>query len=109
MPVGDVDLYIEGKWDEVDFESNNLDLKKDIDPFQMILPPNIKDGSFEKTFRKKFKKFGLEQIQIDIIVLHFIYEYSLTEIAEHLSITSALTVYGLMKRGLDMLKAKGFK
>lgn len=85
---------------------------RDIDNFQerytIVIPENILNGQWEAEFREKLKQYGLEPIFINIVVMRFLYEMSLKEIAKELEIVSPSTVLGLLRRSLQMLKERGF-
>jgi DNA-directed RNA polymerase specialized sigma24 family protein len=63
---------------------------------------------YEKRFREKLEKAGLQPIQIEIFVLRFVYDCSFSEIAKELSINGTLTVVRLYEEASKTLKKVGF-
>ncbi len=52
------------------------------------------------------EKAGLEPIQVDILVLRFVYDQSLRDIAEELGILSTSTVLRFLDSALSTIKRK---
>jgi DNA-directed RNA polymerase specialized sigma subunit len=64
-------------------------------------------------FRDKLFSFGLEEIRVEVLTLYFVYNCSLAEIAEILSIPtqdrpSKGVVYRIYKQSLELLKERGY-
>jgi hypothetical protein len=60
-------------------------------------------------FRQKLRKFGLEEIRIDILTLRFIYEWTFADIADYLYIPNRQTAFNIYKDALQLLKERGYK
>ncbi len=73
-----------------------------------VIPPEIRDRTFELGFREKLMRAGLEQVKIDILVLRFVYDMSLKDIASELSFLSSSSVYNILEDSLKFLKKIGF-
>jgi hypothetical protein len=63
----------------------------------------------EIKFRFILKKYGLDEIRIDILVLRTVYNWSLSEIAEELSIPHSETVRRLELQTYDLLRERKYK
>lgn len=63
----------------------------------------------EKEFRYLLAKYGLEEIRIDVLVLRYMYDLKLQEIATELNIPNASTVFYIIKRSQELLKERGYK
>lgn len=74
---------------------------------EMVIPEHIRTGSFEKNFRIRIRKAGLEKHEIDLVTLRFVYDYTLKDICEEMGIPSAQTALNILNRALKTLK-KGF-
>lgn len=71
-----------------------------------IIPPGIKNRSYEYKFRSKLEKAGLEPVGVDVLVLRFVYNMNIMEIAEELGMFSRSTVIRLLDSNLEILKKK---
>lgn len=80
--------------------------KFDVDVFTFFLPKGVADGSYERRFRRKIKKYGLSPIQVDILVMRFFYGMPLKEISEELNIVSARTVLNILNKTLKEIKER---
>lgn len=95
------------------FETGKQWVNKDIDKAYYesgagyIIPENIKNRSYEYSFRNKMFKAGLEQIKVDILTLKYVYEMSFREIAAELGITSVTTTVRLHEEALKTIKKRG--
>lgn len=74
-----------------------------------ILPKEIRDRTWELKFRGKLRKAGLEETKIDILVMSFVYEMSLSEISKELGFLSTTTVLRFKTDSLKYLKKIGWK
>lgn len=64
---------------------------------------------YEAKFRAKLEKSGLSPIQVDIMILKFVYDYdSFSEIARKLGIIGTLTAIRLYNEAANLLKHRGF-
>ena len=63
---------------------------------------------YEERFREKLLKAGLEPIQIEIMVLRFVYDLSFSKIAKELQIVSTLKTISLYEDASKTLKKRGF-
>lgn len=93
-------------WETQLMASSEDDLR---DPVNWIIPNHISQRTYEKKFRARLKKKGLGSIYIDVIVLKFVYEYSLEDITVALELRDALVAHTLLKEGLDFLRKRGYK
>ncbi len=71
-----------------------------------VIPPGIKNRSYEYKFRAKLEKAGIEPVGVDILVLRFVYNMTIMEIAEELGMFSRMTVVRLLDSNLAILKKK---
>ncbi len=71
-----------------------------------VIPEGIRNRSYEYKFREKMQKAGLEPIKVDILVLRFVYDQSLRDIAEELGIVSSQTVLNMLSSALASLRKK---
>ena len=99
--------------EEPQFESVNRRIDIPTDNYYssgagFVIPEGIKSGRYEAQFRKKLSKFGLSNIQIEILVSTFIYSETLKETSDGLNIPSLSTVLRLKSDALKILKSKGF-
>jgi DNA-directed RNA polymerase specialized sigma24 family protein len=104
---GDIDGFVEQKYSKVDVNSPVTDLNG-LDPFQVIIPDHIKNRTYEKSLRLKLKRAGLTLLDRDVVVMKFVYEMNLQEIAEELGITSLQTTHNILVKALKRLKDRGF-
>lgn len=72
-----------------------------------IVPEGIKNRSYEFQFRRKMEKVGLNPLEVDILVLRYIYSMSFREISAELGIVSTTTTYRFHKLSLDLIKKRG--
>lgn len=106
------EIVYEGKKKEPQFESVSKKTNKNIDSLYytsgagFILPEGVKSGRYEQQFRSKLYKAGLSPIQIDILVLSFIYDNTTKEIAEELRINTLMQVVRLRTDALKTLKKR---
>lgn len=61
-----------------------------------------------KGFRKKMKKYGLDDFRAECLVLRFVYDMSYQQIADAMSSPTKWVVFGAVKSGLEMLKERGY-
>lgn len=73
-----------------------------------IIPPGIRSGRYEAQFRNKLVKQGLNPIEVDVLVLRFVYEESIRDIAEELKIISKSEVLNILNSSLKELKRRRF-
>lgn len=71
-----------------------------------VIPEGIRSRAYEYKFRAKMEKAGLEPVRVDILVLRFVYDQSLRDIAEELGIMSTTTVLRLLDESLATLKKR---
>lgn len=108
-----LNALIDEKRQEPMFETGKQWVNKDIDKAYYesgagyIIPENIKNRSYEYSFRNKMFKAGLEQIKVDILTLKYVYEMSFREIAAELGITSVTTTVRLHEEALKTIKKRG--
>lgn len=73
-----------------------------------IIPPEIRDRTFELDFRDRLAKSGLPEAKIDILVCKFVYDMGSAEIAKELNFVSPTTVLRMLGESLKYLKKIGF-
>lgn len=73
-----------------------------------VIPPGIRSGRYEAQFRNKLTKFGLQPIEVDVLVLRFVYEESIRDISEELRIISKSEVLNILTNALKELKRRRF-
>lgn len=71
-----------------------------------VIPPGIKNRSYEYKFRTKLEKAGLDAIKVDILTLRFVYDMTIQSIKDELGVFSATTVLRLLDESLKSLKKK---
>lgn len=107
-----LDQIITDKITEPRLENVNTYVGNNIDKYYYesgagyVIPPGIKNRSYEYKFRSKLQKAGLEPIRIDILVCRFVYDMDLRDITMELGIVSLTTVHRLLKESLIFLKKK---
>ena len=112
IPCTHLEKLITVRTKEPNFESvnryagNNIDQSYYDSGAGFIIPKGIKDRSYEFQFRRKLEKAGLEQIKVDVLVLRFVYDFSMRQIAEELGVISATTVLRLLSDSLKHLKGR---
>lgn len=77
-----------------------IDIRRDYSQYEV--------PEMESRFREKLKKAGLTPIQVDIMVLRFVYDCSFSEIASDLKIIGTLTALRLFEEASEQLKRVGF-
>lgn len=71
-----------------------------------VIPPGIKNRSYEYRFRSKLEKAGLDLVKVDILVLRFVYDMSIRDIVEELGMFSGSMVVRLLDESLKSLKKR---
>lgn len=106
------EIIYKNKKKEPEFESTNQRIGKDVEKLYytsgagFVIPEGIKSGKYEQQFRSKLRKAGIGRLQIDILVLTFIYENTTKEISEELGIPTLMKVVRLRTDALNNLKRK---
>lgn len=72
-----------------------------------LVDDNIRDHAL--SMLEKLRKYGLEDIYCQVLTCKFVYAWSDADIADALNIPSRKTVFSIRKRGLEILKERGFK
>ncbi len=70
-------------------------------------PPKMLDGTYEQNFRDKLIKAGLDSIKVEVLIRRYMYDMTLKEISEDLSIISPRTVLNLIEQSMKFIKSKG--
>lgn len=78
------------------------------DPSLFIIPEGIRDRSYEFAFRRKLRKYGIEPLKVDILVLRYIYDLNFKEITQELDMLTISTAVRLHSEAIASLKKKGF-
>lgn len=76
------------------------------DLYTVVIPYELSSGLTERRFKKKLRSLGLDDMRVEVLAHKFIYDMSLAEISQELSIPNRQTVHYLLKTGVAYIKNK---
>lgn len=78
-----------------------------IETFRNTVSESKEEQSLE--MYDKLKAFALPEIYSMVLILRFVNNWSFSEIADELDIPSRQTAHAIYKRGLELLRERGYK